>query len=371
MSSTGIAIDPAKPRLGVRFAGALVGAVVVIGLAVARRAGATDEVVLAAVVAGGSPSRPCSRDAAAERAVVGVDARGGAGRRDHGRCARGRAARAVRRVRLHGRAPQGRLPRELRWLIAVGAVVAIGAAVVATNHDTRTSAVIVESILLGFGAVFAYVRVPAGRRGEPQPVAVVGWGVIVAGAARARRSACHALLDWPRSRAEIAIGATLFMPLSIAVSSVETLALRIDRLLVHTIEAGGIVLMVGAVYLVVVLGFGDAPDRPSAACSGSRWSPRRSPRCATRRRRTGSRTRQPARLRRAAGTRRADPDVRRAHVARDPARRTAAATRGVVKKSMQLAATEVWTGTDGVLELAASVPYREAPRIRLIDDEVT
>ena len=41
-----------------------------------------------------------------------------------------------------------------------------------------------------------------------------------------------------------------------------------------------------------------------------------------------------------------------------------------LKKSMQLAAAEVWTGTGGVLECAASVPFREPPRIRLNDDEV-
>ena len=51
MSTTGIAIDPAKPRLGSAFAGALVGAVIVIGLAVAGAAGCTDEAVLFAVIA--------------------------------------------------------------------------------------------------------------------------------------------------------------------------------------------------------------------------------------------------------------------------------------------------------------------------------
>ena len=52
MSTTGIAIGPAKPRLGSAFAGAVVGAVIVIGLAIAGAAGSTDEVVMVAVVTG-------------------------------------------------------------------------------------------------------------------------------------------------------------------------------------------------------------------------------------------------------------------------------------------------------------------------------
>jgi signal transduction histidine kinase len=41
-----------------------------------------------------------------------------------------------------------------------------------------------------------------------------------------------------------------------------------------------------------------------------------------------------------------------------------------LKKSMQLSAVEVWTGTDGVLECSASVPFREPNRVRLRPDEV-
>src|SRR5262249_50407177 len=41
-----------------------------------------------------------------------------------------------------------------------------------------------------------------------------------------------------------------------------------------------------------------------------------------------------------------------------------------LKKSMQLDTAEVWTGTAGVLECAASVPYREPDRVRLGPDEI-
>jgi signal transduction histidine kinase len=40
-----------------------------------------------------------------------------------------------------------------------------------------------------------------------------------------------------------------------------------------------------------------------------------------------------------------------------------------LKRSMQLSNAEVWTGTDGVFERAAAVPYRETARVRLNDEE--
>jgi signal transduction histidine kinase len=40
-----------------------------------------------------------------------------------------------------------------------------------------------------------------------------------------------------------------------------------------------------------------------------------------------------------------------------------------LKRSMQLAAAEVWTGAAGLLERAAAVPYRDVERIRLSDEE--
>jgi signal transduction histidine kinase len=42
-----------------------------------------------------------------------------------------------------------------------------------------------------------------------------------------------------------------------------------------------------------------------------------------------------------------------------------------LKRSMRLSSAEVWTGTDGVLERAASVPFRDATRFRLEGDELS
>jgi signal transduction histidine kinase len=374
MSTTGIAIEPAKPRLGSAFAGALVGTVIVIGLAVAGAAGGTDEVVLLAVVAGAFAAAAVfvARQRPSEPLWVWTLAVGLAGAIALVLPAAAPLvpfAAFVLAVSL----PEGRLPRELRGLVAVGAVVAIAAAVVATNRDERTRAVIVESIVLALGAVFAYVR--ACRRAgavSRSRLQWVGWGVVVAGGLAVAIGLLDALLDWPSIAEELAIGATLFVPFSIAVSSVETLAVRIDRLLVHTIEAGGIVIMVGAVYLVVVLGFGDAPDQSerrvlglsivAAVVAALLYGPVKS-------------RLSDAANRRVYGERQAPDEPLQTFGARMsraiPLEELLLQLAESLKKSMQLTAAEVWTGTDGVLELAASVPFREPPRIRLNDDEVT
>ena len=177
----------------------------------------------------------------------------------------------------------------------------------------------------------------------------------------------HALLDWPSLARELAIGATLFVPFALAVSSVETLAVRIDRLLVHTIEVGGVVVMVGAVYLLVVLGLGDAPDesratraRPVDGRGGDRGAALRA------RRATGSTE---LANRRVYGERHAPDELLQTFGARMsraiPLDELLLQLAESLKKTMQLAAAEVWTGTDGVLERAVSVPDRGPPRIRL------
>ena len=52
----------------------------------------------------------------------------------------------------------------------------------------------------------------------------------------------------------------MLIPLSLALGASERLAVRIDRLLVHTITMAGLAAMVAASYLLIVLGLGRAPD---------------------------------------------------------------------------------------------------------------
>ena len=123
------------------------------------------------------------------------------------------------------------------WLLVVGVAIAVGAALVGSDSDARTGAIAAESIVLGVIAVVVYAR-SCRRAGAVARSRLqwVGWGVVVAAGLMLFIWLLHALLDWPSLARDLAIGTTLFIPFALAVSSVETLAVRIDRLLVHTIE---------------------------------------------------------------------------------------------------------------------------------------
>src|SRR5205085_8763505 len=52
---------------------------------------------------------------------------------------------------------------------------------------------------------------------------------------------------------------TTLIPLALAFGASERIAVRIDRLLVHTITLAGLAAMVAACYLLIVLGLGRTP----------------------------------------------------------------------------------------------------------------
>ncbi len=233
--------------------------------------------------------------------------------------------------------------------------------------------VAVESTVLAFVAVVTYtLRCRRAGAVERARLQWAGWGVVVAGACALVLWLMHALIGWPdatRLGTPIVI-ATVFVPLAIALSAFDRVVMHIDRLLVRTIEAGGLVVLVGVVYVVVVLGFGDTPTDATrrvlglsivaAAIAALLFVPARNWLEELANRRVYGELRAPDEPLQTFGARmsRAIPlDELLLQLAES------------LKKSMQLALSEVWTGADGVLELAASVPYRETGRVRLNDEE--
>src|SRR5262249_1414518 len=85
------------------------------------------------------------------------------------------------------------------------------------------------------------------------------WGVVVARAISAAACGPYELLCWPGGLRAVVLSTTVLIPLSLALGSSERLAVRIDRLLVHTITMAGLAAMVAASYLLIVLGLGRAP----------------------------------------------------------------------------------------------------------------
>ncbi len=264
--------------------------------------------------------------------------------------------------------------RGRRILLVGGGVVAVAfGAIFAGERDIVSRATVVsEWVVLGLLAVGAFVaRCRKASAVERARLQWAGWGAVVAAALALADVFLNALLEWPEKVAVVAIIASVFVPLSLALAAVERLVLFVDRLLVRTIEAGGIVLMVG----------GRVPRRrPRFRRRARRTRPpgarlvdgrRRDRRTAVRARpQPTRRVREPPRVRRAPGAGRAAPDVRRAHVACDPARRAPAAARGVAEEE-HAASPRPRCGPAPTACSSAPRPCRSAsrPLLRLTDDE--
>jgi signal transduction histidine kinase len=260
-----------------------------------------------------------------------------------------------------------RVALALALVMGVPSTIAIG-----LMDGSRRAVVAIESAVLGAVALAAYAARCRHAGAVPRArLQWVGWGAVVAGACASVIGLMHALIGWPDALASpIAIACT-FVPLAIALAAFDRLALRIDRLLVRTIEAGGLVALVGVVYVVVVLGFGDAPTDETrrvlglsmiaAAISALLFVPARNWLEDLGNRRVYGERRAPDEPLQTFGAR-----MSRAITLDELLLQLAES----LKKSMQLAAAEVWTGTDGVLQRAAAVPYRDPEKIRLSDEEI-
>src|SRR5262249_45951095 len=91
------------------------------------------------------------------------------------------------------------------------------------------------------------------------------WSVVVAGAVSAAVWALNQLVSWPESVVPVVVACTALVPVSIALASTEGIAVRVDRLLVHTITVAGLLGMLPGVFLLVVIGLGRSP------ASSERW----------------------------------------------------------------------------------------------------
>jgi signal transduction histidine kinase len=199
----------------------------------------------------------------------------------------------------------------------------------------------------------------------------VVWGVVVFAAVASVVWLLDTLLGWPGDVGDVALCASLVVPLALVVGSFDPLAGRIDRMLVRSVEAGGVVVVIGVVYLLVVLGFGDAPDHAqrrvlglsmiAAAISWLAYVPVRTRLTDFANHRVYGLQRAPDEALQTFGAR-----MSRA-IALDELLLQLAES---LQRSLRLAAAEVWTGTDGVLERAAAVPDRGPRRTRLKPQEL-
>jgi signal transduction histidine kinase len=315
-------------------------------------------------------------------AVVGATALGAdlsPGERDVAAAARALGVALLPAVAMHLALaiPDGRLAKlSRRWTVAVGYAVSVALAVVLYGER--------PALPLGWLAVVAVVFAIVGiggfvARGARAAVATrprfqwAAWAVTVAIAIGAGAAILNVLVGWPGPIRAVAVGATALVPLALAIAASDEVAIRIDRLLVHTITLAGLVGLLGASYLLVVLGLGREPTDDerallglsmlAAALAALLWVPARE-------RLTDFATR------RVYGERHAPDEVLRTFGSRLtralPLDELLLQLAESLKKTMALDVAEVWTrAAGGRLERAVSVPDRGPADLTLGSEEET
>jgi len=160
--------------------------------------------------------------------------------------------------------PDGALDnRTRRGFVIGGYIAALGFAayLYAQRPDVPLGAVAIAAGVAAVVGLVGYVRRCRNARTAQARARLqwVAWGAVVAAAISIGALVLNALLSWPEPVAAIAVSSTLLVPFALSMSASDQLAVRIDRLLVHSITLTGLVGLVGASYLLIVLGLGRAP----------------------------------------------------------------------------------------------------------------
>ena len=230
------------------------------------------------------------------------------------------------------------------WAVALGGVLAVLAGAAPANQRYRESTGVTK-----------------------QRLQWIGCAVVVAGEVGLVVTALRLLIGWPDHFALIAAAASITIPLAMLASTTPLLG-RVDRLLVTTVSFTGLTGVVVLVYLVVVVGLGRTPTEDersllvlsmvAAGVAALLYLPARERLHEQANRLVYGERHAPDEAIKTFGTRlsRAIPmDELLLQLAES------------LRKTMNLRAAEIWTGKDGVYDLAVSVPDRGAKQLRIED----
>ena len=263
-----------------------------------------------------------------------------------------------------------------RGVTVVGYAAALGLAAYLFNERPRVP-IGPLAVIAGIAAVAGLVGYVGRCRNarnatERARLQWVAWAVVVAAAVTLVAVVLNALVSWPDAIRSIAVSTTLLVPVALAFGASEQLAVRIDRLLVHSITLTGLVGLVGASYLLIVLGLGRAPTGAektllglsmlAAAVAALLWVPARERLAELATRRVDGERHAPDEVLRTFGSR-----LTRALPLDELLLQLAES----LKATMNLEVAEVWTRGDGGLERAVSVPDRGPAVIPLATEEET
>ena len=160
--------------------------------------------------------------------------------------------------------PDGRLATRGRALVAVASIAASLAFGLAVGDSTPVpvGAYVVVAVLAAVIAVIAFMQRCRGAGVlDRARLQWMGWGVVVATTAATVIVLTHWLVDLPHSPGVVALGVTVVVPLAFVASTIPPLLRVVDRVLVQTTIVVGVVALVGAIYLLVVVGLGRVPEQ--------------------------------------------------------------------------------------------------------------
>ena len=258
--------------------------------------------------------------------------------------------------------PHGRLgTTSRRWLAVAGyvagAVAGLGMSVIGPKAWGLSA--LLGVFVLG-GVAVANGRYRLAGATDRRRMQWIGWSLCVGAELMLVLVALELIADWPPRPWLLASAVTVLVPLALVAGTDRRMLARVDHLLANTVALAGLTALVLAAYVVVVLGLGRTPSGSerslllasmvAAAVSALAYLPARE------------------RL-----TDLANRLVYGERTAPDEALRTFGSrlTRAIpldelllqlaesLRKTMNLASAEIWTGSDGRLDRAAGVPHRD------------
>ncbi|HEY7879405.1 MAG TPA: hypothetical protein VID31_01090, partial [Streptosporangiaceae bacterium] len=160
--------------------------------------------------------------------------------------------------------PDGRLGQPGRRLMAgLGYASAfgtgIGLAIAGQPFPLAAGAVIWPlAVLCALPATRLRYLKAAGR--DKERMQWLGTGLVVAATVALISAVLHLLVGWPESPGAVAASASAAVPIAVILAEWPPLARRGGGVLVHALSTAGSAAVVAVVYMVIVLGLGEAPD---------------------------------------------------------------------------------------------------------------
>jgi signal transduction histidine kinase len=261
-------------------------------------------------------------------------------------------------------------PRRIAVCVAYGVAVALGLALVPSRTHLPVWPIGVEAAVgAAVGLVAASGRYRAARGLYRVRMHWLAAAVVLSVEVVLIVGALRALVGWPPHAVLVSVAVTVLIPLALAAGALTRRTPLVDRPLGYTVSITGLAGVVGAVYLLVVLGLGRAPDpsertlvllsMAAAALAAVLYAPVR------------ERLWQLA-IRLIYGERRPPEDALRTFGSRlsraIPLDELLLQLGESLRKTMGDAA-EIWTGSGGLLERVVSVPDRGPGRLTLTATE--